>query len=185
MLQGVTVHGKHKIMLYECDLSADLILLPYESYLPQSARDHKYTLNATISIRSWKKIVLVARVSKGQYQQRDITEQKLKIRAELSSPCSLARQRSLQRLFLLLSRAGDAKGLHTLTLLWLMVRPSFWWAVSNARLSATRLTKSGWIIIIKPQPPKRLTSFLFLLFSFGFLSCSWQKGPALLPALTR
>lgn len=76
MLQDVTQHGKHKIMLYEYDLSADSVSLPSPSYLPQPARDHKYTPNATISVRSWKKIVLVARVPKGQYQQRDITEQK-------------------------------------------------------------------------------------------------------------
>lgn len=63
-------------MLYEYDLSADSVSLPSPSYLPQPARDHKYTPNATISVRSWKKIVLVARVPKGQYQQRDITEQK-------------------------------------------------------------------------------------------------------------
>lgn len=96
------------------------------SYLPQLARDHKFTSNATISIRSWKNVVLVARVPKGQYQQRDISEHKLKIRAERSSPCSLARQWSLQRLFLPLSGTGDAKGLHMLALLWLMVGSHFW-----------------------------------------------------------
>jgi len=61
--------------------------------------------------------VLVARVPKGQYQQRDITEQKPKIKPGLSSPCSLARQWSLQRLLLLLAGMGDTKGLHMLTLL--------------------------------------------------------------------
>lgn len=52
-------------MLYEYDQSADSVPFPSPSYLPQPARDHKYTPNATISIRSWKKIVLVARVPKG------------------------------------------------------------------------------------------------------------------------
>lgn len=53
-------------MLYGCDLSAGSVPLCSQSYLPQPARDRKYSPNATISIHSGEQIVLGARVPKGQ-----------------------------------------------------------------------------------------------------------------------
>lgn len=172
-------------MLYECDLSADSVSLPSQSYLPQSARDHKYTPNATISIRSWKKIVLVARVPEGQYQQRDITERNWRSGLSFQVRAPLLGNGLCRDYSCFYQEQTLQKDCTWWLCFDLWLDHLFGGAIINARLSAPCFTKSGWIIIKNPKPTALLFSLIFLLFSIGFISCSWQREPNLLPALTR